>query len=138
MILLILGIAFFRNHAIISLIPFAASLLIFTGQTGVEIDRSNRTLKEYNSFAFIKFGKIITFHAMDRIFINSTKQSRQFFTMYANQSSTFHTQVWNGYLKFDNETKIHLLTTRSKETLSKKLEELASFLKADIIDTTQK
>ena len=114
------------------------SLLIFTGQTGVEIDRSNRTLKEYNSFAFIKLGKVITYHAVDRIFINSTKQSQQFSTMYANQSSTFHTQVWNGYLKFYDGTKIHLLTTRSKEKLSKKLEELASFLKVDIIDTTQK
>lgn len=39
---------------------------------------------------------------------------------------------------FDDGTKIHLLTARSKEKLSKKLEALASFLKAAIIDTTQK
>jgi len=138
LILLILGITFFRGHSIISVIPIVISLLIFTGQTGVEIDRSNSTMKEYNSFVFIRFGKIITYQAVDRIFINSTRQSQRFSTMHTSKSSSFHTQVWNGYLKFDDGTKIHLLTARSKEKLAKKLEALASFLKAAIIDTTQK
>ena len=65
LILFILGVAFFRNHPIISLIPVAVSVLIFTGQMGIEFDRSNNTWKEYNSFFFIKFGKVITYKAVD-------------------------------------------------------------------------
>lgn len=57
LILFILGVAIFRNHPIISLIPVAVIVLIFTGQMGIEFDRSNNTWKEYNSFFFCKIRK---------------------------------------------------------------------------------
>ena len=137
LMLFILGVAFFRNHPIISLIPVAISVLIFTGQMGIKFDRSNNTWKEYNSFFFIKFGKVITYHAVDRIFINSAKQRRRYSTMYTGHSSTVSTQVWLGYLKFDDRTKIHLLTSERKEILLQKLERLSAFLKIEIMDTTR-
>lgn len=57
--------------------------------------------------------------------------------MYTGHSSTFSTQVWHGYIKFDDGTKIHLLTSERKEILLKKLEGLSAFLKTEIMDTTR-
>jgi DNA repair protein RadC len=49
-------------------------------------------------------------------------------------SSTIQKEVYDGYLKFSEQEKLHLLTLDNKENLIKKLRVISSQLKASLVD----
>lgn len=51
-------------------------------------------------------------------------------------TSTIHVAVYDGYLRISENNKIHLLTSRNKEAVMKKLKALSALLQVDILDYT--
>lgn len=76
------------------------------------------------------------FNGAEKLFINSSKKSTQLYTAHTNHSSVFTDQEFNGYLKLNDGTKIHLLTSRKKEKLAASLNKAASFLHIPLQDNT--
>ena len=52
-------------------------------------------------------------------------------------STTIRKDVYDGYLKFSEQEKIHLITKDSKKDLVKKLREISASLKVKIIDYSE-
>jgi hypothetical protein len=136
-ILIILGIAVIKSSFLLSLPPIIIGVLMVGGRQGTRIDRGLKTIQEYNSILSIKFGKVAVYRGIEKIFMNSSRQSQTFSTAHTMKSSTFKTQVYNAYLKLDDGTKIHLLTEGNKESLIKKVQPIAVFLNVELSDVTR-
>ena len=49
-------------------------------------------------------------------------------------STILRTEVYDGYLKLSEKDKIHLMTEKNRDTLLRKMNEIANQLKVKIID----
>lgn len=128
--------------ALISTKPALAGLMLIAGgfmvtaSEGTEIDVVQKRYREYTSFYFLKKGTWIRFEAAEKVFINSARTSNKMYTASTLNSSTFINTQYNGYLKFSDGTKLHLLTSRKKEKLATVLQNVASLLKIPVQDNT--
>ncbi len=137
-IVFLIGLSIIVDRPVLSLCLIAASVFVFSGYTGMEIDKEKSNYREYMSFFFIKSGKKIKYNGIDKIFINSTKVKQQMHTAHTSHSSIFTNLEFNGYLKLENGEKIHLLTKRKKEKLVYELNKIALFLDVQIDDTVER
>ncbi len=122
---------------VVGLMLIVAGGFILTAASGTDIDTSKNIYREYTSFYFIlKSGKWKKYNGAEKLFINSSKKSTQMYTAHTNQSSVFTNLEFNGYLKLNDGTKIHLLTSGKKEKLVATLKKAASFLHVPLQDNT--
>lgn len=131
------GLAIIGEHPLLSAFLLAGSVLVLSAHSGTDINIKEHVYREYMSFLFIKTGKWIKYQSMERIFINKTKLSQRAYTAHANQSSTFTHYEFNAYLKFEDGTKVHLLSNKSKEKMLQRVDTLAEFLRLPVVDTTE-
>src|SRR6478609_7695992 len=81
-------------------------LLIFTTHYRLKVDFEQKTFQEYVWIAGLKSGEKERFEAIEYLYITKGTVSQ---TMHSRvSSSTFRKEVYNGYLKFSNDQKIHL------------------------------
>ena len=100
----------------------------------LEINVTDKTFRHYLWILGYRHGTTQTYDLIEYAFIQSAKVSR---TLYSTaSSSTFSSQVYNGYLKFSGGSKIHLVQARQKEAIFRKLQILATDLKIEIVDFT--
>ena len=137
-IVFLIGLSIIVDRTVLSLCLIAASVFVFSGYSGIEIDKEKNSYREYMSFFLIKSGKKIKYNGIEKIFINSTKVKQQMHTAHTNHSSIFTNVEFNGYLKLENGQKIHLLTKRKKEKLVHELKKIALFLDVQIDDTVER
>ena len=135
-ILLPLGfIALFAN-LVVGLIVLVISVVILTTHQRLEIDFRNKTYYDYISFlGFLKQGERGSFETVQYLFIKTNRVSQ---TANSRVSSmTVTKMVFDGYLKFSDEDKIHIAARDNKEKLVKKLQAISNQLNIQIIDYTQ-
>ena len=137
-ILSLIGLSVIAGQLVLGLCLLGASMFVFSGYSGIEIDKANGSYREYLSFLFLKSGKKIKYGAIEKIFINSSKVKQQMHTAHTSHSSIFTDIEFNGYLKLENGDKIHLLTKRKKEKLVLELNKIALFLNVQIDDTVER
>lgn len=136
-LILIAGVTLLIGKPVMGSLLVVAAGFILTAASGTEIDTSKNRYREYTSFYFmLKSGKWRKFNGAEKLFINSTKKSTQMHTAHTNHSSVFTDQEFNGYLKLNDGTKIHLLTSRKKEKLAATMNSAASFLRIPLQDNT--
>lgn len=131
------AIALFLTNILLALVLLFIALLILTGYSGVLINKSENTYKEYNSFIFMKRGIAKKFEAVEKIFINENRVSQKIYTAHTLNSSTFKNLIYDGYLKFIDGEKVHLMSKKDKNVLMSKLKETAEFLEVEVYDNTQ-
>ena len=136
-LILIAGVTLILEKPMMGSILVVASGFILSAAPGTEIDKSKNRYREYTSFYFfMKGGKWKNFSGAEKIFINKAKSSSQTYTAHTNHSSTFINEEFNGYLKLNDGTKIHLMSSRKKEKLVASLTQAASFLNCPLQDNT--
>lgn len=128
--------AAFFSSVILASILLVIGVLILTGYSGVLVNKSEKTFKEYNSFLFIKSGTTKNYEGIEKIFINANKVSQKIYTAHTLNSNTFKNVIYDGYLKFDDGAKVHLMAKKDKDVLMNKLKEIADFMEVDIQDNT--
>ncbi|MBK7653605.1 MAG: hypothetical protein IPJ20_26785 [Flammeovirgaceae bacterium] len=111
------------------------SVLIFTTHYRLSIRFNEKSYYDYVWVLGLKFGDRGTFEKIEYIFIKKSKISQTMNTRVS--SSTIHKEVYDGYLKFSEENKIHLLTKGSKNLLIKNLVELSTKLNTKIFDYSE-
>jgi hypothetical protein len=136
-IVLIIGLALLFENTLASIVLISVGGFILSGSEGTEIDKAAKRYKEYNSFFFIKSGENVAYSGIEKIFINTSKSKQRMYTAHTMHGSVYENVDYNGFLKFNDGTKIHVLRKRRKEDLLKALEKIASFLDVQIEDNTK-
>ncbi len=136
LLFIIAGIVLIQSHVWVSLGLIVAAAFIITAYEGTEIDINNNTFRGYTAYFFIKTGKFENYVRAEDLFITKSKQSQQMYTAHTTHSSTFKDVVYHAYLKRLQGEPIHLLSSKNKETLIKKLAPLREGLKVEIVDVT--
>lgn len=99
---------------------------------GVEINLASKKYKEYVWLLGIKQGQYIPFQSIQYFFIKDFKVSQRVNSRI--KSATFIEEEFRGFVKFDDDEKIHLLTKKNKEALIQKLKSIAQDLQVGLID----
>lgn len=131
---IIAAVAFFATYAFVSLVLLLLSALILTAHAGVEFNLSGRTYREYNSFLFIKSGKILPYPGVEKVFINAGRVSQRMYTAHTTTSAVFSNTEYRGYVKLLNGSKIFLTSSKNKEKLVNRLTPLLDYLQTELVD----
>lgn len=130
--LALIGIPLLFKSTIGAIILLLISLIIFTTHYRLSIDFETKTFHDYVWFLGFKNGEKGKFDQVEYVFVKKNAVSQKMQLKAAN--STLRKEVFDGYLKFSEEEKIHLLTKDNKQDVVKKLQEIAALLKIKIID----
>ena len=133
-VILVMALFTMAARPILSICLILVSGLVLTAQEGTEIDKSMRRYREYKSFFFIKSGRWMNYKQVEKIFVNSSKSSQRLYTAHTTKSSIFENIDYNGFLKFSDNKKVHLLKKRKKAELLKALNPIARFLEVPVED----
>lgn len=134
--LLGLAVSMLPGSWIISTLLIIISLFIFTGRSGIEFYTSEYSYRPYYSFLFIKTGKKIKYHKIEKLYINASRVSQKVYTAHTLNSATFKSRQYDAYVKFDDGTKVFLLSSKNIDRLKSELKELAVKCNIDIRDNT--
>ncbi|WP_434545497.1 hypothetical protein [Marivirga sp.] len=136
----ILGYVFLFAGIALTVINIWASIIfillggfIVTAIAGVEF--KNQSIREYNSFFFIRFGKWEKLGEVEKIFIKKIKRSQKFYGR-ANQSSTIRNVIYKAFLKFENGNTVLLSENKDKINLEEKVQKLNQYFNTEIVDYT--
>ena len=135
-IVLIAGLSLIIDRTLVSICLILGSGLILSASEGTEIDRAEKTYRDYKSFFFLKSGSKVPYSGIEKIFINTSKSKQTMHTAHTNKSSIFENIEFNGFLKFDDGTKIQLLQKRKKGDLINALNSISKFLNVPVEDNT--
>jgi hypothetical protein len=131
----IIGLPVLFIKPLIGLILWFISLVIFTTHYRLSIDQDSKVYHDYLWILGFRSGEKGRFNTLEYIFIKKSSVSQTMRMRVA--SSTIQKEVFDGYLKFSDQHKIHLLTLESKENLINRLKFMASSLKTRLIDYSE-
>ena len=126
----------FSSNIILAVVLLLIGVFMLTSYSGVLIDHSEKSYKEYSSYLFIKVGETKHFDDVDKIFINGNNVSQTVYTAHTLNSKTFKNMVYDGYLKFTNGEKVHLISSKNKKKLMIQLEKASEYLSTEVQDNT--
>jgi hypothetical protein len=131
---IVVAFAILQNYWWVSLLIIAASFFVLASHEGTEFNIANKTFRSYTSFFFIKTGEFEKYSDVEKIFINSGTQSQKIYTAHTSLSTTVKEKVYNAYIKFSTGEKVHLLTSKSKEDVIKKLTPVTQAFNVEILE----
>ena len=129
------GLAFVFTNPVVGVILLLISLIVFTTHYRLRIDFDNKVFHDYLWILGLKNGDKGKFENVEYLFIKKSKVSQTMHLRVA--SSTIQKEVYDGYLKFSEKDKIHLMTKDNKSDLIKKLRVISIALKVKIIDYSE-
>jgi hypothetical protein len=114
-------------------IGWIPGIIIVTTHYRLSVDFNNRKYVEYISLLGIKTGREVgKFQQLQYLFIKKSRVSQQLNSRV--QSTTIYKWQYDGYLKFSDEDKVHLMTFENKSTLQQKLNTIAQQLNTKVVD----
>jgi len=135
-LVLIAGLSQLVDRPFLSFALLLVGGFILSAAEGIVIDPTEKNYREYNSFFFLKSGAKVKYSGIEKIFVGTSKTKQQVHTAYTNNSSIFENMQFNGFLKFNDGTKIKLLSKRKKEDLINALNKIAKLLDVPVEDNT--
>ena len=123
------------KSVIIGLIILLTSVVIFTTHYRLKINFNNHEFHDYLWIMGLKNGEKGKFQSIEYIFIKKSKVSQKMNSRAS--TTTIRREVYDGYLKFSEKDKIHLMTEDNKDTLIKKLNLISAKLQTKIIDYSE-
>lgn len=135
-IILFVAVTLIGQRPGVSIFLIVLGLFILSASEGTEINKDKKLIREYKSFFFLKTGQWSPYDGIEKIFINSLRVTQQMHTAHTNKSSIFTDYEYNGYLKFEDGTKIQLLRKKNKASLLQLLKGISTFLQVPLEDHT--
>jgi hypothetical protein len=123
----------FSPQFIVGGILLIAGIIILTTHYRLSINRHEKRYTEYIFLLGMKTGmETKTFSIIEYLFMKKVRVSQ---TLNSRASTrTIQKVQYDGFLKFSEDDKVHLMTYESKETLQKKLRKIASELNLKVHD----
>ncbi len=135
-VILLLAVAVVAFKSIIaSLILALSSLVIFTTHYRLTVDYTNKVYHDYLWILGFKTGDKGKFENIEYVFIKKITVTQKMNLQ--SLSSTVKKEVYDGYLKFSEKDKIHLMTRDSKKDLIEKLRAISRLLNVRIMDFSE-
>jgi hypothetical protein len=131
-VLIFVGVPVILKSVIIGSIIFLVCIIIFTTHYRLTIDFDNKIFHDYLWILGLKSGDRGKFEHIEYLFVKKSKVSQKMNHLVA--SSTIRKEVYEGYLRFSENNKLHLTTEDSKKELMKKLSVISKKLNVSIID----
>lgn len=128
----LLLILFIPGHILVKIPFFLLGVILITSHYRLRFDLIHKAYYDYVWVLGLRFGRWEKFDRVEYLFIKRNKMRQNMNSM--TSSTTIHMAVYDGYLRISEQNKIHLLTSRNKETVLKKLKALANLLQVDILD----
>ena len=132
MVLAFAGFILLLQHPLAGSILFLISFILISTHYRLAIDFNAKVYHDYIWILGIKNGDKTKFEYVEYLFITKSKVSQSMNSLLS--SSTFKKAVYNGYLKFSGDDKVHLMTKDDKEKLVAKLRPMSGELGVRIID----
>ena len=132
LLLAFVGLLLLTKTIIVGLITLVVSLLILTTHYRLTIDFDNKLYHDYLWILGIKHGDKGKFETIEYLFIKRSAVTQKMNLRVA--SSSIRKEVFDAYLKFSENDKIHLMTKDNKKYLIQKIKTMASKLQLDIVD----
>ncbi len=127
---------FIASINILAALPFLfVSLIIFTTHNRLEVDSKNKVYRHYVWLLGLKRGESEAYENMEYLFIKKAKVQQEVHSRVT--SMTLHSEVYEGFLRFSETDKIHLITSSKKAILINKLKIIASQLNVQILDYSE-
>lgn len=123
------------KSVVFELIILLACVVIFTTHYRLRIDYTNKAFFDYVWILGFKKGDHGKFEKIEYLFIKKSRISQKMNHLAG--SAIVQKEVYDGYLKFSDREKIHLMTTDSKNALVKKLSVISNALKVRIMDYSE-
>lgn len=136
-LIFVVGLSLIVEKTLIAVLLMLFGAFILSSYEGTEIDKGAKTYREYQAFFLVKFGVTMKYSAIEKIFVTASKKKQKVYTAHTNHSSTFENVEFNGFLKFNDSTKIPLLRKRKKIDLIHRLEGISKFLDVPLEDNTR-
>lgn len=123
----------FSPQIIIGAILLIAGIIILSTHYRLAIDHTKKQYTEYVFILGLKAGiERKAFSSIEYVFIKKSKVSQ---TLNSRASSTTIQKIqYDGFLKFSEDNKVHLMTVENKGAILKKLKVIASRLNLKILD----
>lgn len=133
--LVFIGLLVLAKTIIGGLAILLVSLTIFTTHYRLTIDFDSKRYHDYLWILGMKHGEKGKFETIDYLFIKRSKESQ---TMNSRASTTtIQKEVFDGYLKFSENAKIHLMTKDNKKDLIHEIKNIANKLNVDVMDYSE-
>ena len=133
-VLVFAGLLMLAANNLVGLGLLIVSVLILTTHYRLKIDFENKLFHDYLWILGMKYGEKGKFEKVEYLFVKTSKVSQ---TMYMKSlSTTIRKDVFDGYLRFSADNKVHLMTLDSKDELIRKLKVIAGKVKTRIVDYT--
>lgn len=119
-------------NVVAGLIMLLVSVIIFTTHYRFSIDPEQKVYRDYLWILGFRNGEKRRFERIEYLFIKTNNVSQTMNMKVA--SSTIRKEVYDGYLKFSENEKVHLITKDSKKDLVARLRPISEALNIKIID----
>lgn len=125
----------FSPKILAGLILLLAGITVLTSHFRLSVDLNKMIYTEYISLLGMKVSKEL--HRFDEIQYLFVKKSKVSQNMNSRVSThTIQKEQFNGYLKFSENDKVHLMTYDSKNAIIKRMRPIATLLSTKLIDYT--
>lgn len=131
----ILGAAVTTTSPLAGIIMLLLGFIVVTTHYRLSINFDKKIYHDYVWILGFKSGDKCNFENIEYLFIKKNRVRQTMNLRVA--SSTIRKEVYDGYLKFSEDNKLHLLTKDSKNDLIKKLRSISTTLKVKIIDYSE-
>lgn len=132
--LLIIALVIIEKSILGGLAILLLCAIIFTTHYRLRIDLDKREYRDYLWILGLKDGKKYSFVAIEYFFIKKNTVSQTMGLKAAN--TTIAKEVYDAYLKFSEEEKLHVVTANRKDKIVKKLVPVSTSLNIKILDYT--
>ena len=130
-----IGITFVTTNPILSCVLMLVGIIAATTHYRLTIDVDKKLYHDYLWILGFKNGQKGNFDKIEYLFIKKANVSQTMRVQVA--SSTIRKEVYDGFIKFSETNKVHLLTKDSKKELVGKLRKISEMLNIKIIDYSE-
>lgn len=113
----------------------ALGLVISSTHYRLYIDLDKKVYRDAVWFLGMKFGQPVTYERIEYIFIKTSKESQRMNVRVA--TTIIHKTVFDGYFKFADDKKLHILSRDSREQIMRKLQPIADAMSIPVMDYTR-
>ncbi|HRI79557.1 MAG TPA: hypothetical protein PLR06_08475 [Cyclobacteriaceae bacterium] len=125
----------FVTKGLAGFVPLVFAVVIFTTHYRLQINLDEKEYREWLWVIGFKIEEKKKFEKIEYLYIKKSIESQRLNSR--GSSMVSRREVFDGYLKFSEENKIHIDTHTNKDKLLKKLNPIATALDTRIIDYTE-
>ncbi len=122
-------------NLVVGIIMLLLCLTVFTSHYRLRLDFANKSFYDYLWILGIRSGDKGQFDRVEYLFIKKSTVSQRMQVRVA--STTMQKEVYDGYLRFSEQGKVHLATHDSKKRLVTKLRKISELLNVKILDYSE-